>query len=190
MEHPTARRVVEVATALVDEEGASRLTVRRLVARSGVSVGSVYHHVGDVESLLAAVASEALESWGEAFCRALQRRGIEAGYRADMRWRHAHPGLAELLDARSRGPLGPAARSFSTALRAALDARGLGVGAPPAAVAALVLGPLGELRRQERALGVPASAGEVATIAAAVEAGLGSMGESSAAGSGTDAARR
>jgi hypothetical protein len=74
--------------------------------------------------------------------------------------------------------MGPAARRFSALVRAALDARGLGLAAPPAAVAALVLGPLGELRRQERALGSPAGAAAVAMIAAAVEAALQSMGES------------
>ena len=176
-EHPTAALLVEVAARIVDRDGVDGLTVRRLVEESGISVGSLYHHVGDIDGLLERVRAEALAEWSGAFTTALGRGGLVAAYEAEGRWRREHPGVAELVDRAGRtGALGEGAVRFGEALRAWLDEQDLARGAPAAVVAALVLGPLLELRRLEGALGRRTTRAELAATAAAVEAGLASIG--------------
>jgi AcrR family transcriptional regulator len=71
----TRDRIVEEAIALVDEEGAAALSMRRLAARLGTSTMSTYHHLPDKQALREAIAvrimSELAEpapdtSWDEA----------------------------------------------------------------------------------------------------------------------------
>jgi TetR/AcrR family tetracycline transcriptional repressor len=53
----TAERVIDVATGIVDERGASALTMRGLAAQLGVSKSAVTWHVGDRPQLLALVGA-------------------------------------------------------------------------------------------------------------------------------------
>lgn len=150
----TAKRLLEAALAIIDRDGINALTVRSLVAESGVSNGSVYHHVGSLDRLEAAAADEATKAWSATFLAALERSGYAAAAAADRRWSGAHPGLAALIERNGqRGELGPAARDFGIGLRAWLDSQRFTVDAPAQVVAAVLLGPLAELRRLEKATG-------------------------------------
>jgi len=95
--HPTAARLVDTASDLVDRQGHESLTVRALVEASGVSVGSVYHHLNSIDEVLAVVATRALEAWAASFLGALRRRGYAAACAADRTWARAHPGLSALV---------------------------------------------------------------------------------------------
>lgn len=150
----TAKRLLEAALAIIDRDGIDALTVRSLVAESGVSNGSVYHHVGSLDRLEAAAADEAIKAWSAIFLAALERGGYAAAAAADRSWSRAHPGLAALIERNGRrGELGPAARDFGIGLRTWLDSQRLAVNAPAPVVAAVLLGPLAELRRLEKATG-------------------------------------
>src|SRR5215467_9453291 len=58
----TRRRVIDAAVALYRERGVAETTVTAVAARADVSRGTVLHHFGDGEGLLAAVLDHALVS--------------------------------------------------------------------------------------------------------------------------------
>lgn len=175
MESPStpAERLIGTALAIIDRDGIDALTIRALIAESGISNGSVYHHVGSLDRLVAAVADEAVGAWSVAFLEALERGGYAAAAAEDRRWSRTHPGLAALIERNGRcGELGSAARGFGAGLRAWLDSQRLAVGAPAQVVAALVLGPLAELRRLETATGRATHKADFEILEAAVINGL------------------
>ena len=49
-------RIVDEAIALLDEDGAASLSMRRLAARLGTSTMSTYHHLADKNALIDAIA--------------------------------------------------------------------------------------------------------------------------------------
>jgi len=49
-------RIVDEAIALLDDEGASALSMRRLATRLGTSTMATYHHVADKDDLIDAIA--------------------------------------------------------------------------------------------------------------------------------------
>jgi len=174
--HPTAMRLLQTALVMIDSDGVDALTVRSLVEQSGVTVGSIYHHLGSLDQLRAAVADEALRSWSTDFLAALRRRGYAAAAAADRAWSRAHPGLGVLIETTGRrGELGDAAERFSTDLRGWLDTEQLATGAPAHLVAAVILGPLLELRRLERATGRAVSNTELEALETSVLAALAAL---------------
>jgi len=52
--HETIRRAIEATAALVDEKGVSGVRLQDVVARSGVSIGSLTHHFESRDGLIAA----------------------------------------------------------------------------------------------------------------------------------------
>lgn len=50
--HPTARTLVDTAVAIIEAEGPQSVTIDQVLAASGVSRGSLYHHFGDFPSLV------------------------------------------------------------------------------------------------------------------------------------------
>ena len=52
------RAILEAAEALLVEGGTAGLSVRRLVARCGVSAPTIYHHFGDKQGLIDALLEE------------------------------------------------------------------------------------------------------------------------------------
>ncbi len=166
-------QLLKSALAIIDKDGGDALTVRALVRESGISNGSVYHHLGSLDRLRSAAADEATRMWSTDFLTALQRGGYSAAAAADRAWSRAHPGLAQLVDDEGRrGRLGPAARQFGFELRAWLDAQQLAIGAPGYLVAATAMGPLFELRRLEHATGQRPSDADLESLGAAVTAAL------------------
>ncbi|BBX87147.1 TetR/AcrR family transcriptional regulator [Mycolicibacterium aubagnense] len=164
--------LLQTALVIVDRDGVDALTVRALVRESGISNGSVYHHVGSLDRLRALVADEALQDWADSFLQALQDGGYASAVAADLAWSRQHPALAELIETESQhGRLGRNAVRFGKQLRLWLDNHHLAVGAPAHLVSAIVIGPLTELRRVTRDTHVP-SAADLAALDTAVIAAL------------------
>ncbi|MGW4098474.1 TetR/AcrR family transcriptional regulator [Mycobacterium sp. NPDC004974] len=151
--------LLQTALVIVDRDGVDALTVRALVRESGISNGSVYHHVGSLDRLRALVADEAVQDWSNSFLTALHAGGYASAVAADLTWCRQHPALAELLETERRhGRLGRNAIRFSQQLRRWLDDRQLALGAPAHLVSAIVIGPLTELRRITRDTAPPSAA--------------------------------
>ena len=116
----TRDRIVDEAIALVDAEGASALSMRRLAARLGTSTMSTYHHLPDKQALREAIASSVMAGlvephpdtpWDDAL------RQLAASFRALTL---AHPAVFQLLlDSPRPAALGAAAESAVRRLIAA-----------------------------------------------------------------------
>ncbi|QJX02545.1 TetR/AcrR family transcriptional regulator [Alcanivorax sp. IO_7] len=84
------------------------VTIEAIRARSGVSVGSLYHHFGDKQGVFTALFVAGVEHFGEIAMAAMARGdSAEAGLRAlvgdYLEWIVAHPDWARfLLTARPR----------------------------------------------------------------------------------------
>ena len=91
--HARGRDVLAAARALVEEDGAQALTMRRLADRLGIRAPSLYKHVPDKAAIEAALAAEFLGEFGAEFGAAADLAGITAAYR---RLALANPGLYRL----------------------------------------------------------------------------------------------
>ena len=92
--------VIDTATALVEAEGASALTLSRVARELGIKTPSLYNHVAGLEPLRRDVAMRAAEDLGRRLGSAAMGRAgrsalvaIGAEFRA---FATAHPGLYEL----------------------------------------------------------------------------------------------
>lgn len=171
--HPVAQRLLQTALVIVDRDGLDALTIRLLVQESGVSNGSVYHHLESLERLRGLVADEAVKAWASVFLAALGQDGYARAAEADSKWARAHPELAILIASEGEhGGLGDSATRFSSELRDWLNAEQLAIDAPGHLVAAIMIGPLIELRRLERSTGNGASRTEFEALGCAVIAAL------------------
>lgn len=54
------QRILDAATALLDEQGPGALTTSALAARAEISVGTVYHYFADREAIVAAIVARHL----------------------------------------------------------------------------------------------------------------------------------
>ncbi len=154
-------RVLAAALACATESGMDAVTIDAIRARSGVSVGSLYHHFGDKQGVFAALFVAGVEHFGEIAMAAMAKGdSAEAGLRALVEdyldWVVTHPDWARfLLAARPRleSAAGPLLRDangrYFTALRDWLkrwpETRHLA--GRPALVLALVFGPVDYLVR-------------------------------------------
>lgn len=57
----TGRRVLEAAVALMQQEGLAAFQIRTIAAKAGYSVGSVYKHYPDIDTLIIAVNTITLD---------------------------------------------------------------------------------------------------------------------------------
>ena len=95
----TARRdqILEAARACFSEHGYAATTIEQIAARSGASNGSIYHHFGSKDGILAALYVRALASYQEELLALLRERAAdaEAGIRGavvhHLAWVEAHP---------------------------------------------------------------------------------------------------
>ncbi len=76
--NPSKRALLETAVALLDERGAAGFTVDEVLAQSGTSSSSLYHHFGNRDGLLVAAQDESYRR----LARAEDRRHLDAGYAA------------------------------------------------------------------------------------------------------------
>ena len=100
----TTRRaaILEAALATFAEHGVEATTIEEIRARSGASVGSIYHHFGDKEGLADALYVEGLRDYQRGFLKQLARhddaeRGVKALVRHHLRWVMANQDLARYL---------------------------------------------------------------------------------------------
>lgn len=85
------------ASALLETEGASALSLRAIARRTGVALGTVYYHYADKHALLAGLAAEGFRDLATALRTATDGRGGGSGIRA--------AGMAYLTFVRSRPAL-------------------------------------------------------------------------------------
>ncbi|WP_404815790.1 TetR/AcrR family transcriptional regulator [Streptomyces thermolineatus] len=120
-------RIVDAALAVVDAEGLSALSTRRLAAELGVSGPSLYNHFASKDDILDAVADRVVGEadlsmfgtcdWQEALVRWAR------SYRAALA---AHPNIVPVV------PRGPGRRPASLAMADAVFGCLTGAGWPPA----------------------------------------------------------
>lgn len=58
------KRLLDVATALIEEGGLDALSLREVARRAGVSHQTPYHHFGDRQAILAAIAAQGFDELG------------------------------------------------------------------------------------------------------------------------------
>ncbi|WP_344314772.1 TetR/AcrR family transcriptional regulator [Fodinicola feengrottensis] len=93
----TRRALLDAAAALLDSGGPDAVTLREVAACAGVTRGAPYRHFPDKDSLLAAVATEALDRIAE------QARAVRAEPRASPADK-LHRALAVLMTVGRRQP--------------------------------------------------------------------------------------
>lgn len=129
------------ASALLETEGASALSLRAIARRTGVALGTVYYHYADKHALLAGLAAEGFRDLATALRTATDGRGEGGGIRAAgmaylsfVRARPALYGLMyEMRDVGRREEVEEAeSAAFSEMVRAASE--DLRPGAEPEAV--------------------------------------------------------
>jgi AcrR family transcriptional regulator len=98
---PRAQEIVAVARELLEEEGPSGLSMRRVAERLGIRAPSIYKHLPDKEALEDALISAGFEELAAVFEQALgdddPLGGIASAYR---RFGQEHPHLYRLMTER------------------------------------------------------------------------------------------
>lgn len=102
MEAPSTRRdeIVAAARTILDEEGPSALSMRRLAEQLGIRAPSLYKHVADKRQVENALISAGFEEMAAAFARSAKRDGgagvpeLGKAYRTFAR---KHPHLYRLM---------------------------------------------------------------------------------------------
>ena len=99
----TRERVLTAAGALTAARGSAAFSVADLSARSGVSNGSIYHHFGSKDGVLAALLVLAIDGYQQQVLRALHEHpddaagGVHAVVRGHLEWMAQHRCEARLL---------------------------------------------------------------------------------------------
>ena len=97
------QKVLKASLALIEEGGLDRLSMREVARKAGVSHQAPYHHFGDREAILAAIATEGFAKLKQEMDRALekiapQRNGaIEAIAGAYVDFALRHPGHFQVM---------------------------------------------------------------------------------------------
>jgi AcrR family transcriptional regulator len=90
-------QILEAARACFAEHGYAATTIEQIAARSGASNGSIYHHFGAKDGILAALYTSALASYQDELLALLRRfaddaeGGIRAAVVHHLEWVEAHP---------------------------------------------------------------------------------------------------
>jgi AcrR family transcriptional regulator len=119
----TPQRVVAEALAVIAQDGAQAVTMRRLAARLGVVPGALYHHVGNKQQLQDLVLDNVLADVDLDLDPALgwteQLKLLAHRLRQVL---EDHPGVAGIL--KTRDPLGPHSLALAEAFLGPLQAAG------------------------------------------------------------------
>jgi AcrR family transcriptional regulator len=96
------RAILEAALHAFTERGYHQASIEEIRARSGASIGSIYHHFGGKEQLAAALYLNGMRDYQERFVRVLRSAGdAESTVRAivanHLRWVADNPRLAAYL---------------------------------------------------------------------------------------------
>lgn len=107
--------VVDLAVALVDDEGLDALTLAAVAGRAGVAVPSLYKHIGSLGALRSALALVGVRELGRRTSAATVglagEDAVRALGRAIRSYAHEHPGLY----ASTQGVLDPADSELAAA---------------------------------------------------------------------------
>jgi AcrR family transcriptional regulator len=121
----TRERVVEEALAVIADDGANALTMRRLATRLGVVPGALYNHVRNKQQLqdllLDSVLAEVELDLDPSLAWTEQLKVLAHRLRQVL---EAHPGVAGIL--KTRDPLGPNSLALAEAFLGPLQAAGFG----------------------------------------------------------------
>jgi len=103
------RDILNAALALFDAEGASGVTIEGLVRAAGASVGSIYHHFGNRDGVMAALYEAGLDDYRLGLLRAVEeqpsaRGKVEALVRFHLMWAEKNPAWARYLLQARRAP--------------------------------------------------------------------------------------
>jgi|SRR5688572_25494854 len=71
------QKVLDASLALIEEGGLDRLSMREVARKAGVSHQAPYHHFGDREAILAALAGEGFSRLGQALAGAAAQAAWE-----------------------------------------------------------------------------------------------------------------
>jgi AcrR family transcriptional regulator len=99
----TRTAVLTAAARLFDERGFAAVPIGEITAASGVSNGSIYHHFGSKEGVLAEVVAGALEGYQQGLVAVLAEHdgdgpgGVRAAVAHELRWFVEHPREARLV---------------------------------------------------------------------------------------------
>ncbi|MFJ6479961.1 MULTISPECIES: TetR/AcrR family transcriptional regulator [unclassified Streptomyces] len=127
----TVEQVLDAALRLYATSGEAGLTLGAITSASGVSSGSIYHHFGSLDGVVAALALGALErllkELGAALLHAADARsGIRAVVLAYLDFVQVHPDAARLIHSVTADRLGMAhAREIRDTQEARLTPIGL-----------------------------------------------------------------
>lgn len=163
----SARRredILEAALACFLEGGEAAVTIEAISSRSGASVGSIYHHFGSKEGVLANLFEAAVEDYRAGLWRRLDEaataeQAVKAVVRHHLEWMARHPERARLLHTARwseslRGRREDLRRGTADMLRRLRERfrpymeAGEIVRLPPALYPPLLVGPAQELARQ------------------------------------------
>jgi AcrR family transcriptional regulator len=140
--------VLDAAADLFDRRGFAAVSINDLTAASGVSNGSIYHHFGAKDGVLAALVVDALARYQDGLVAVLADHaadaagGVRAAVAFELRWFEAEPRAARLIiahrdavaaGATGREPLATINRAFTRRVRAWLEGQ-IEAGAIPQAV--------------------------------------------------------
>jgi len=94
-----SEQILDTAEVVLEREGVSALTMRRLASELGIQAPSLYKHVRSKEEIVTGLQARALRDQAAAFGGLADLAALASAYR---KWALAHPHLYELL---SRHPL-------------------------------------------------------------------------------------
>jgi AcrR family transcriptional regulator len=123
----TRRRIVEVASQLLRDEGPGAVTTRGVAALAGVQAPAIYRLFGDKDGLLEAVAEHVMSTFvsaKSAHVSAVTEAGVDPlddlrdGWRSQIEFGVANPALFRLLGDPARVRLSEAAQSGRRVLEA------------------------------------------------------------------------
>ncbi|MFC4016272.1 TetR/AcrR family transcriptional regulator [Nonomuraea purpurea] len=98
----TAEQVLDAALRIYASSGEAGLTVGALTKASGVSPGSLYHHFGSLDGVVATLALRSLDQLLTTLVTALEqatdaRSGVQAAVIAYLDFVQAHPDAARIM---------------------------------------------------------------------------------------------
>ena len=177
------RDILDAALVLFLERGVSQTTVEDIRAKSGVSVGSLYHHFpGGKDDVAAALYLETIAEYQAGFLAELRRHrqaatGVGATVRYHLRWVESHRDGARFLlnygDLELRGQTNEALAQLNVSLVSEVRNWAASVGAeelgdlPSDVATALWLGPAQQFARRWLAGGTTTSLDRAARLLSA-----------------------
>ncbi len=160
----TSSRLLDAALAVHDEAGPDGFTVQAVVAASGVSLGSLYHHFGSFDGLAAALYARCMAELLDGIVVSLERArtargGVRAVVTSYLRFVEAQPRQARFIHASAYASYLPAHADVIAEVKAPRMARmarwvaphvhsGTIVDIPDPLIEMLLIGPVAELSRR------------------------------------------